>query len=142
MGYYVKIIKSSVVIKKENYDAAYKALCELNNHNELKHGGRYPREEKDGPHEHVWFAWMPWNYPEVCKNLIDILECLGFEVTEDEHGICSLDYDCKTGNEEVFLQVLSNFIEPGGFINWEGEEGERWTNTYGDERTPYLHPGS
>lgn len=128
MGYYIRTETVSIFIPKEKYDAAYKALCELNSRNDLKRGGRYPSEynNSDGPNPHIWFSWMDWNYPETCKNLIEVLDQIGFTATEDEHGIIDLEYDSKTGNEEWFLCALAPFVQHGSQIHFIGEDDLEW----------------
>lgn len=106
MGYYVNTTSCDFAIRKENYDKAYRLLCALNAHDELK----------------IWFSWMPWNYGELFDNAVDILKAVGFEIEEDEKGICSLSYDDKTGCEEEFLAALAPIVEEGSYIEWEGEE--------------------
>lgn len=130
MGYYCRTIKQDFFLPKENYDDAYKALCELNNHNELKSGGRYPSEKKEGKHDGIWFSWMDWNYDETCSNLLEVLEQVGFEVDEDETGIVGLYYDQKTGNEEEFLNALAPFVKDNSKIIFLGEDDSMWGYYY------------
>ena len=105
-------------------------MCELNNHNELKRGGSFPREEKDGPHDGVWFSWMDWNYPETCENAAAIIEQLGFTFTMTDIGLEFLYYDNKTGAEDVFLMalapVLASTDERAPYFVWRGEDGTVW----------------
>ena len=80
MGYYVRIEEtaSNFKIKKENFERGYEIVCDLNRHDYLKHGGSFggdptpkPADSKscaDNPD--VWFSWMPWNYDELCGNLV------------------------------------------------------------------------
>jgi hypothetical protein len=125
MGYYVKITDANFVIPADKVDDAYEAVCELNQHNELKTGGAFPRTDKDGPHDKIWFSWMSWDYPEVCDDLLEVLEMVGFEVEFNmDDGLSILGYDSKTGCEQTFLAALAPFAKAGSFINWEGEDGD------------------
>ena len=130
MGYYITTTDVDFFIPTENLDEAYKALCELNNHNELKNGGRHPCEKKDGPHDGVWFSWMDWNYPETCANTAEILESLGFECNEDDEGLSIWGYDSKAGNEDIFIEALAPYVRPGSYIEWRGESGEMWREEF------------
>lgn len=130
MGYYVSTIDVNFTIKADKSEEAYKALCELNNHNELKRGGRFPSEKKDGPHDGVWFSWMDWNYPETCPNLETILQQLGFETDTNEGNLSVWGYDSKSGNEDLFLEALAPFVEPDSYIEWRGECGAMWRNEF------------
>lgn len=132
MGYYVSIENVDWAIPPERVDDAYAAVCALNENNAGKTGGSWPRNESiEGPHDKVWFAWMPWNYPEVCPTLASVLETLGFEVeTEDDGTVRIRGYDSKTGNEGQFLEACAPFISPGSYIEWRGEDGEGWREDF------------
>lgn len=125
MGYYVNAFEADWVIPTENLDAAYEAMCKLNERDDLKTGGRYI----GGIMVDKWFSWMPINYPEVCKDAEEILNHLGFETDTDENGdlrICY--YDSKTGAEEHFLAAIAPFSKPDSYIDWRGEDGALWRN--------------
>lgn len=132
MGYYVTLEGNNAYIRKDKLDEAYTILCELNQHNELKRGFSFPREEEpEGPHEGIWFSWMDWNYPETCANAFEILLQLGFELEDDGNGgISFLRYDNKTGSEDVFIAalapVLSSDDESAPWFEWRGEDGAHW----------------
>lgn len=140
MGYYVTSGNCEFTIKSENLPHAYELLCELNAHDELKTGRRIgsgwfrgcectditekPADSKSvAENPNVWFSWMPWNYDERCKSATEILELVGFTVTQDEQGsIVFLSYDAKTGCEQEFLSALAPLVKDGSFIEWQGEE--------------------
>ena len=70
---------------------------------------------------------MPWNYDELCGNLVEVLEMVGFGVEFDDAGnISGLSYDDKMGCEETFLNALKPVIVEGSYLVWIGEEGEVW----------------
>ena len=130
MGYYVNATDSVLRIKQENFDHAYRAMCELNWRNDLKRGGSYgptrPTTLPDGPNEWIWFSWMPWNYHETLSTMEEILEALGFELDMYGGELCSVNYDSKTGSEEHFLRAIAPWVEDGSFIVWRGEDGAMW----------------
>lgn len=133
MGYYVETIEVNFTIPSSNLDDAYKAMCELNQHNELKSGGRHPSEDKDGPHDGVWFSWMHWNYDEVYETAKEILEALGFELYEDENGDLSISYyNSKIGNENHFLNAIAPYVADSSYIEWRGEDGSMWRSFFTD----------
>ena len=135
MGYYVTLIEADAYIPTEKLDEAYTLLCALNERNDLKRGGAWPREEKEGPHDGIWFSWMDWNYPETCADAKAILEQLGFEVAETEDGLHLQRYDNKTGNEDHFLNALApvivGYCEPA-YLLWKGEDGAWWKQQFAD----------
>jgi hypothetical protein len=134
MGYYVHTTSCSVFLQKELVDDAYRALCELNQHDDLKNGGSYNGDElsacdsrPDGMTYHParWFSWMDADYPSKCTTLEEVLQEVGFDPYFDYSGsLEALSYDSKTGCEEIFLKALAPFMRNGSYINWRGEEGE------------------
>ena len=122
MGYYVRITDSgNFRINADQLDNAYKALIDLNKHDDLKRGG--------GGGE-VWFSWMPADYSYLATTA-EILEMVGFAFTQEKDGSLSeFEYDNKQGCEDVFLAALAPFIEDGCWMNWYGEDGEMWRYTF------------
>jgi hypothetical protein len=144
MGYYVMTTESNVFIHKRRHTAAYKALCELNQHDELKTGGSYggtgptadaPRPAGMTYHPARWFSWMDANYPEKCKTLEEVLDMVGYSIDKDEDGnITALHYDNKSGCQETFLGALAPYVKDGSYINWQGESGELYRNEFSGGR--------
>ena len=132
MGYYISLTGSSFTIPREKLDDAYKALCELNKHDELKRGGSYgPREDGSHGQIEVWFAWMDPDYPSKCKNAEEIFAALGFDTSETSAGALSLDYyESKAGDEDYFLDAVTPFVDPGSTLEWRGEDGEMWRDLF------------
>lgn len=128
MGYYIRLMESTVCIAPEQLPRAYDALVRLNDRNDLKSGGRYPRDSDiTGPHPDRWFSWMEWNYPDHCATAQAVLEAVGFECSVDEFGNLWLDgYDQKAGDEDKFLTAIAPFVPDGCTMTWQGEEGELW----------------
>lgn len=121
MGYYVSIINSTASIRAQDLDRAYEVLCKLNERDDLKTGRSW-----GGGVAQRHFAWMSANYPAKNCSAREILEELGFDIDEDEHGLQILSYDSKSGDEEVFIRALAEAGLIHGEIEWVGEEGARW----------------
>lgn len=137
MGYYVHTTDVSFRIEKENLDAAFKAACELNWRNGLKNGGKWSSERPDplpeGPNEWTWFSWVPWNYHETCKDLEEVMNHFGFDVSFDAAGnIVDIGFDSKTGNEDDLLEALAPFVESGSYVEWRGEDDDLWRHSFHD----------
>lgn len=131
MGYRVNLIGSDVFIPAEFAQAAFDAVCALNAKHDLKYGGRFggsPFEkpadtESNGDPEH-WFSWMPWNYDEICEDIVDVLDLLGFSVYVDLDGcVYVYGYDSKSGQEDLFFKTLAPYIR-GSRMTWMGEDAE------------------
>lgn len=136
MGYFIETTEAIFEVKKEHFDAAYKALCALNDRDDLKSGGSYGGDGIDSRssrpagmdyHPAKWFSWMPADYPAEMKSVKEILEGLGFEVVVDDNGnIANLYYDSKIGNEDHFFEALAPYVTDGSYICWRGEDGREW----------------
>ena len=147
MGYFVEG-NGVITMPHDNEDKAYQALCDLNKKDHLKRGGSWggelnsesPRPSGLDYHPARWFSWMDPNYPAKCKNWKQIMEMVGFEFSGDHQTtmrdgrkatVYYLNYDNKTGQEELFLNALSPFAE--GSIDWRGEDGDMWRDILGEE---------
>ena len=137
MGYYVDTAEREITIKKDQFDNCYKAMCKLNDNDDIKRGGGWntsgvtsdnPRPKELNYHPAKWFSWMPANYPETCKNMEDILYEIGFEgIAYDEEGnLTDLCYSNKIGSEEHFFQAIAPFVKEGSYITWSGEDNSMW----------------
>lgn len=149
MGYYVNITEANFTIPKQNLEAAYKAMCALNDNDDAKTGGMWggdsidrnsPRPEGMTYHPARWFAWMPSNYPEVCPDTKSVLDQLGFDVAVADDGSLSIvGYDSKIGSEELFIEALAAFVADGSFICWRGEDGDEWRHLIKDGKMITQH---
>lgn len=146
MGYHVYIhdvvSKSDCIIKTENFEAAYKALCELNSNpdydvlksGKVMPGGNEPRIEGESFHRARWYSWTSFDYHLKCKTLDEVLSEFGFEAFIGAEGLLSLNYSNKTGNEDILLCALAPFIEDGVGIEWIGEDDTRWKHVFKDKK--------
>ena len=136
MGYYVDTTAADIFISKDKFEDCYKAMCKLNERDDLKSGGSWgagisadePKPEGINYHPGRWFSWMDANYPETCKSMEDILYALGFEnIDYDEEGnLIDLCYSSKIGSEDHFFQSIAPFVKEGSYINWSGEDNSIW----------------
>jgi hypothetical protein len=148
MGYYVQTTGCSVFLPKARFADAYKALCDLNQHDELKSGGSYggdkisagdPRPDGMTYHPARWFSWMDADYPSKCTTMEQVLQEVGFDPYFDYAGnLEALSYDSKTGCEEIFLNALAPFMRNGSYINWRGEDGELYRYEFQDGQMRQL----
>jgi len=127
MGYYVDGY-GNASFKPEQETELVQKLKDLNHRHELKTGGCSPKS--GDPYKDKWFAWMPADYhtDESLTRVQDILELVGFEVSEHERDgsvVLDLAYNNKTGCEQTFLEELARAGAKVS-MNWKGEEGEEW----------------
>lgn len=140
MGYYVDLIEHNAKILNSDLDKAYEILCELNNHNELKHGYSGLRDKNvEGPNPHVYFSWMDWNYPETCDNVMQIFDHLSFDYDFDgDESLILYGYSDKMGDEQIFLNSLHAIWKPEVegmpcYHAWRGEDGLMWAFNYDED---------
>ena len=140
MSYCAEIIESNFSMKAENFDKAYKAVCELNAHDNMKSGGKFGGEPTVKPADSMsvsnnpdkWFSFMAWNYDEICNDFIDVLKMLGFDIYLGDDGIDSLYYCDKVGQEDIFLDAIAPYVEPDSYLLWRGEDGTMWVYVFED----------
>lgn len=148
MGYYVRG-HGSFSIDTNNIDKAYQAMCELNNQDDLKRGGRYggggvdqdsPRPDGLNYHPARWFSWMDANYPDTCADFDAILKQVGFDFStsyNEDVVTYLMNYDNKTGQEDLFMEAIAPFVISGEF-EWSGEDGHKWKWEYADGKMDTL----
>tara|TARA_Y100000758_G_scaffold289290_1_gene241982 strand:- start:157 stop:609 length:453 start_codon:yes stop_codon:yes gene_type:complete len=138
MGYYVHIEDSNCMLPHKHADLAYWRMCALNKNDDMKRGGS--KTEK-------WFSWMDPHYPETCKTAQAILVELGFDVEEQDDGLVIYAYDNKSGQEELFLEAISDLLrtvkdenstQNKPFIVWRGEDDMVWKDLYGEREVRSL----
>lgn len=135
MGYFVSITDAEFLIKKKNLIHAYKAMCALNNIDSLKGGGSW----HDGKMTERWFAWMPKDYPDEYKTAQEIFENLGFDCQLLTDGdLIITGYDSKVGDEALFIDACSQFVEDGSYMTWQGESGEYFQWRFVDGKMKVL----
>ena len=143
MGYYVRG-HGELTIKSSNVEQAYRALCGLNDHDDLKHGGRWggegvsqsdPRPLGMSYHPARWFSWMDANYPDTTTDLFSLLGMLGYDYMvadeDDDILVITLSYDNKIGQAGLFMDALAPFVISGS-IEWSGEDDAHWREVFSD----------
>lgn len=126
MGYYVSILSCDFPVP-ENLEVL-SAIYEMDTKfDSVKNGWSL----HNGVQE-KWFSWMPEDLTKL-KTVKEVLEALGFKcesvtAPNDETMVHIVGYDSKTGQEDLFLAVIAPYVEHGSYIEWTGEEGERWKN--------------
>jgi hypothetical protein len=141
MGYYI-VAHGTVQIPRSLEIEAVHALKMLNYHHEMKRGGTLGHGTPADPFEARWYSWMPARYhedPEL-KTVGDILEMLGFTTSVKRMAglnVYTVDYDTKTGQEEVFLNVLADYAQIS--IDVTGEDAQRWRWVNAKAGAPLEH---
>lgn len=149
MGYSVETIECNFVVKAENFDKAYDAMCKLNAEDGLKEGysrlaGERPANSKSvASNPHKYFSFMAWNYDEIYTNFPDMLKALGFNlITNDNKDVIAVHFCDTMGQEHLFLEAIAPYVEPNSYIVWKGEDGTMWVCEFVDgkmiEKRAYI----
>lgn len=128
MGYYVNAHGTIEMPRSMEIEAVH-ALKMLNYRHELKRGGMLGHGAPDDPFRSKWFSWVPERYHEdpSLNSVASILDMVGFTNTRSRMAglnVYTVNYDNKTGQEEVFLNVLADYAQIR--IEAVGEDGTRW----------------
>lgn len=136
MGYNINTTDCNILVKKDDFEKCYKAMCALNDFDGLKTGGSYggdgvtadkPRPAGMDHHPARWFSWMPADYPNQYKTFNEIIDGLGFQPTYNDDGdLIIVSYDDKAGAEEDFFSAIAPWVAKDSFIDWRGEDGAEW----------------
>lgn len=127
MGYYVSTIDGELRIRAENREKALMVLRELNSskNDHMESGGSW----MGGNRERSWFSWMPADWSEL--SLVELLSNMGFECFEEDNGdLVFCDYDSKSGQEDVMIGAIAEFVE--GELEWIGEDNYQFKWVFED----------
>jgi hypothetical protein len=124
MGYYVDLVEADFIIPEtEEVLEALRAMPKK--YKAVQRGGSSNGEK--------WFSWMNDTEIESAESVQSVFEMLGFECEKDKYGVpntFSLEsYNSKTGQEDLFLAVVAQFMPEDSYTEWRGEDGEIWRYT-------------
>lgn len=140
MGYYIHITDCNIRIPKNQFANACMHLEQIGFLTDTEHmtGGCMSGESR----KH-WYAWVDMGELEhriESGDLVGVLDLFGFETGLDKESLENLFFNSKSGNEEHLLRCLAPFFRDGDYIEWQGEEGERWRYVFENGKMDILHP--
>lgn len=109
MGYCMTQVDGSFRMKRENQDAAFKAV----------------KEQMSGKEYH----WQGKGWMSGARDIQAVMDAWIYEAeTDDETGdITDLHFSGeKLGDELEFFKVIAPFVEKGSFLEMQGEDGSLW----------------
>jgi len=115
MGYCMQQLYSNVEIKAENLEKAAEAIRALR--------GKETCHDDSGTH----FSWVSHDFHEL-QSFKELMEEWGWSVQfEDDGSAYEIEFEReKLGDEVILFGAIAPFVEPGGWIEMQGEDGERW----------------
>ena len=119
MGYCIELISNQFVIKKENFGKAFVALKKCFTEENMT------ISDSSGKH----FRFVSTKAALNSSTIDEALEVIRYIPMKDENGnISKLKFTGeKYGDEEIFFNALAPYIEPGSYLSFEGEDGDKWT---------------
>ena len=117
MGYYVRIDDASWIVTEsaETLSALHEMVTK---YHAIKRGGSSNGES--------WFSWMSDETILGCTTAQQVFTELGFETTAEGDSFAIHGYDNKTGQEDLFLAVVAPFTVNGSYMDWVGEDDNRY----------------
>jgi hypothetical protein len=131
MGYYKYLGDHEFTLPASQFDAV------LNRWREYEEGNLpYPS------------ASVFYEYPNdppllVPKTVPDIFQEFGFEVAFDDEAMTIEGWEGKAHDEESYIAAIADLIDEGWFLDWTGEDDDRWRQTAGETtsgETVFIKP--
>lgn len=123
MGYCISVSVPNFNIKKENKEAALKAIQNLAGQETIQIGHK--------PH----FSWVNHDFYTI-DNLEQMFkEWRWHPFTDQEGNITELEFTGeKYGDDEILFKTLAPFIEDNSQINFRGEDGDKWQYRFNNKQ--------
>lgn len=138
MGYRI-FSEGSLLLPKENVDAAWQRMRRLNSCDNLKvyqgHCERSVAPESPSLGNPAYcFWWLPWDYDVRFQSAAELFEALGFCAEETEEGLLIDGFGTKTGSEAIFFQAIADLFPDGSRLHWTGDYDLSWDWFFHDGR--------
>jgi hypothetical protein len=124
MGYYIYLGDHEFTLQASQFDAVLE---------------RWRKFEEDNPPAYP-SASVFHEYPNdlpvlVPKTVPDIFQEMGFEVAADDQAMTIEGWEGKAGYEHDYITAIADLVDEGWFLDWTGEDDERWRVTAEDSFT-------
>jgi hypothetical protein len=143
MGYYIDLTNAEWEIP-ETAEVLQALKESVTKYHAIKRGGSSNGES--------WFSWMDDSEILGAETAQTVFIRLGFDTLTTDLGFTLEGYNNKTGQEDVFLAVVSPFCKDGSYVEIRGEDGSEWQYSVRngklhyaevrksfDEPVPYLY---
>jgi hypothetical protein len=129
MGYYIYLGDHEFTIQASQYDAVLERWREFEEHN-----------PPSFPSSSVFFR-----YPEDTREVtvVGIFQDFGFEVDFNDEAMSVDGWEGKAGYENEYIRVIGDLVDEGWFLDWTGEDDDRWRVTAEDTtsgETVFIKP--
>ena len=128
MGYDVHITNSSVRLSPKYFKMACDHLLSTSFLEQNKNMSGFYSE--NGEIVKRYYAWVNMDKLKIALengDLPEVFSLFGFRLAKDEEGnIIHLYYQQKSGDEQHLLNCLREYFDEGDFIQFQGEDGEKW----------------
>lgn len=124
MGYCMSQRDASFRIKGKNRAKALDAIKALASQEDRMSGGSW----SGGVQRERWFSWVTTAEFRDARTLEDAMWAWRWEIEGDEGGdVDSIMFGGeKLGDDTVLLGAIAPYVEPGSYIEMQGEDGSLW----------------
>jgi len=122
MGYYVTLAGYDLTIPASK---VHSCLCKLNAMSHTKGG----------------YSWVSEpTHPSGFSDIMEAFEAWRYTVREERNGDITLEsFDGeKLVDDDIFWSTVADFVEDGAYMDWEGEDNERWRYKFEGGKVIYL----
>jgi len=134
VGYEVRATEINVRIRAEHEAYVLGVLREFNEKcpPEMKRGMSFGYD--DDADERRWFSWMRADFAEY-ESLGQLLDEMGFgHAVNDGWIVLTGWHGDKQGQEDLLMEAIAGWVEPGSYIEWVGEDCARWRWEFSPQR--------
>lgn len=129
MGYYIYLNEHEFTLQATQYEAV------------LARWREYEEGNLPYPSSSVFYQYP--DDPPRDLTVPGIFQDMGFEVGFDDDGMTIEGWEGKAHSEADYVRVIADLIDEGWYLEWTGEDDERWrmeaSGTIGGE-TVFIRP--
>ena len=132
MGYYIYLGDHEFTLQASQFDAVLKRWREY----EAEHLPPYPSASVFYEYPNDLPALVPKTVPEIFTEF-------GFEVAFDNEAMTVEGWEGKSGDQEAYIRVIGDLVDEGWYLDWTGEDDDRWRDTASETvtgETVYVKP--
>jgi hypothetical protein len=76
--------------------------------------------------DYKWYSWTNTRKCRAATTLEEVLQEFFDDVCIASDGTWELSHSNKSGDEDVLLEYLAPYLQPGSYADWRGEDGSAW----------------
>lgn len=109
MGYMIYLMEHEFVLKAEHTGEA------------IERWRKYESEKTD-----KFYSSIFQGEEEGEENIAQLFANIGFEVEVTDEAVTIDGWEGKAWEQDEYIRAISDLAEPGWYLDWEGEDMDRW----------------